>query len=178
MTHVNLNTAAQVTVETMQAEIGRHLKNSLGKDAEHASIYDWRMSLSLALRDLVVDPWFESTRRTYEAQGKRVYYLSMEFLIGRLIEDVAVNLQVEDIARDAMHNLGQDYESVVADEPDAALGRAPVGPGGMSAAGGCGGHDRQYIPGNPRPVPDHICSRGDDHVRPDPVRYQPHYQRG
>ncbi len=127
MTHVNLNTAAQVTVETMQAEIGRHLKNSLGKDAEHASIYDWRMSLSLALRDLVVDPWFESTRRTYEAQGKRVYYLSMEFLIGRLIEDVAVNLQVEDIARDAMHNLGQDYESVVADEPDAALGNGGLG---------------------------------------------------
>ncbi len=127
MSHLTPNHIPQLCVDVLQAEISRHLKNSLGKDAEHASIYDWRMSLSLALRDLVVDPWFASTRRTYEAQAKRVYYLSMEFLIGRLIEDVAVNLQVEDLARDAMRNLGQDYERVVADEPDAALGNGGLG---------------------------------------------------
>lgn len=116
-----------VDSETLKDEIVRHLKYSLGKDAEHASTYDWRMSLSLALRDLVVDPWFESTRRTYEAKGKRVYYLSMEFLIGRLIEDVAVNLQMETVAADAMESLGQDYEKIVSDEPDAALGNGGLG---------------------------------------------------
>lgn len=121
------NNISPVSVDLLQTQISNHLKNSLGKDAKHASVYDWRMSLSLALRDLVVDPWFESTRQTYEAQGKRVYYLSMEFLIGRLIEDVAVNLQVENIARDAMSQLGQDYERVVADEPDAALGNGGLG---------------------------------------------------
>ncbi|WP_298836972.1 glycogen/starch/alpha-glucan phosphorylase [uncultured Roseobacter sp.] len=114
-------------VSEFSAAILRHLKQSLGKDAPHASRYDWRMSLSLALRDMVVDPWFESTRRTYEARGKRVYYLSMEFLIGRLIEDVAVNLRMEDVARDAMTELGQDYALVVADEPDAALGNGGLG---------------------------------------------------
>lgn len=109
------------------AEILRHLKHSLGKDESHASLYDWRMSLSLALRDRVVDPWFESTRKTYEARGKRVYYLSMEFLIGRLIEDVAVNLGLETVAEQALEELGQDYAAVVANEPDAALGNGGLG---------------------------------------------------
>ncbi|MGC3937476.1 glycogen/starch/alpha-glucan phosphorylase [Roseobacter sp. EG26] len=116
-----------VSSQEFRAEILRHLKHSLGKDESHASLYDWRMSLSLALRDLVVDPWFESTRKTYEARGKRVYYLSMEFLIGRLIEDVAVNLGMEKVAEEALAALGQDYGTVVANEPDAALGNGGLG---------------------------------------------------
>ncbi|WP_300061238.1 glycogen/starch/alpha-glucan phosphorylase [uncultured Roseobacter sp.] len=116
-----------VTPQDLSAEILRHLKHSLGKDEGHAALYDWRMSLSLALRDRVVDPWFESTRKTYEAQGKRVYYLSMEFLIGRLIEDVAVNLGLDAVAEAALTELGQDYGAVVANEPDAALGNGGLG---------------------------------------------------
>lgn len=114
-------------VKTFQDGILRHLRTSLGKDADHASLYDWRMALSLTLRDLVVDPWFASTRKTYDTGSKRVYYLSMEFLIGRLIEDVAVNLGVDDIARTALQGLGQDYSRLVADEPDAALGNGGLG---------------------------------------------------
>lgn len=110
-----------------QVQILQHLKNSIGKDPAHASRYDWRMALALSLRDMVVEPWFESTRKTYAARGKRVYYLSMEFLIGRLIEDVAVNLGVEEMASEAMTALGQNYELVVADEPDAALGNGGLG---------------------------------------------------
>ncbi|MGZ2257369.1 glycogen/starch/alpha-glucan phosphorylase [Roseobacter sp. A03A-229] len=116
-----------VTPQDFSADILRHLKHSLGKDESHAALYDWRMSLSLALRDRVVDPWFESTRKTYEVQGKRVYYLSMEFLIGRLIEDVAVNLGLDEVAEAALADLGQDYAAVVANEPDAALGNGGLG---------------------------------------------------
>ncbi len=104
-----------------------HLRTSQGKDPDHASTYDWRMALSLALRDEVIEPWFASTRATYEAKAKRVYYLSMEFLIGRLIEDVATNLRLEDIAADAMKSLGLDYARIVSDEPDAALGNGGLG---------------------------------------------------
>ena len=113
--------------EALRAEILRHLRLSMGKDPDHASLYDWRMSLSLALRDQVVGPWFSSTRRTYEGRHKRVYYLSMEFLIGRLIEDVTINLDLEGPAREALAALGQDYDIVVADEPDAALGNGGLG---------------------------------------------------
>lgn len=111
----------------IRSEILHHLKYSLGKDEAHATVYDWRMSLSLALRDHVVDPWFNSTRKTYEAKGKRVYYLSMEFLIGRLIEDVMINLRLDEVAREAIESLGQDYDIVVHDEPDAALGNGGLG---------------------------------------------------
>ncbi|MEH6834877.1 MULTISPECIES: glycogen/starch/alpha-glucan phosphorylase [Falsihalocynthiibacter] len=118
---------SDVTVKDLREDIQKHLKLSIGKDAGHASLYDWRMSLSLALRDRVVEPWFASTRATYEGKHKRVYYLSMEFLIGRLIEDVTINLNVEDVARQALADLGQDYNAVVADEPDAALGNGGLG---------------------------------------------------
>ncbi|MDE0524755.1 MAG: glycogen/starch/alpha-glucan phosphorylase [Boseongicola sp.] len=116
-----------VDTESFRKGIAQHLRTSLGKDPEHATLYDWRMALSLTLRDLVVEPWFASTRQTYRAKAKRVYYLSMEFLVGRLIEDVTVNLGVETVAREAMEALGQDYSTVVADEPDAALGNGGLG---------------------------------------------------
>ena len=91
-----------IDISDLKSAILQHLKKSLGKDSYHATLYDWRMSLSLALRDLVVDPWFQSTRKTYDAAGKRVYYLSMEFLIGRLLEDVSINLGAETAARAAV----------------------------------------------------------------------------
>ncbi|MGL1920932.1 MAG: glycogen/starch/alpha-glucan phosphorylase [Hyphomicrobiales bacterium] len=116
-----------INAETLRAEILKHLKYSLGKDESHATAYDWRMSLSLAMRDLIVDPWFASTRKTYEAKGKRVYYLSMEFLMGRLIEDVAINLGLNEVAEQVMQSLGQEYNKIVADEPDAALGNGGLG---------------------------------------------------
>jgi starch phosphorylase len=123
----NQNERPHIDVVTLQKDIDRHLKYSLGKDAAHASLYDWRMSLSLAIRDRIVDPWFASTRRTYERQKKRVYYLSMEFLIGRLLEDAAVNLELDAVAREALGNFGVDYDAVVRDEPDAALGNGGLG---------------------------------------------------
>ncbi len=121
------NTTLQIDAKILRTEILRHLGHSLGKDQSHASLYDWRMSLSFALRDLVVEAWVASTRKTYETKAKRVYYLSIEFLIGRLIEDVAVNLGLDDVAREVVESLGLNYQAVVADEPDAALGNGGLG---------------------------------------------------
>ena len=118
---------SQTNPDMLATQIQMHLRNSLGKDPEHATTYDWRMSLALSLRDQIVEPWFNATRATYEEKAKRVYYLSMEFLIGRLIEDVAINLGIEEVSREAMQLLGQDYARVVADEPDAALGNGGLG---------------------------------------------------
>ncbi|GGB88346.1 alpha-1,4 glucan phosphorylase [Marivita lacus] len=112
---------------TMKTDILNRLKYSLGKDAENASTYDWRIALSLVLRDQMVETWFRSTRETYAASPKRVYYLSMEFLIGRLIEDMIANLRMEDTVKTAIAELGQDYDTIVHDEPDAALGNGGLG---------------------------------------------------
>ena len=111
----------------LRAAILRHLTFTLGKDPSHASVYDWRMALSYTLRDRIMRPWFDSTRRTYEAGLKRVYYLSMEFLIGRMLEDAAINLGLDDAVREVMADFGQDYGVLIEDEPDAALGNGGLG---------------------------------------------------
>ena len=116
-----------LTAPKLKAEILRHLTYTLGKDAAHASIYDWRMALSYAIRDQIMGPWFASTRKTWDTGHKRVYYLSMEFLIGRLLEDATINLGLRDIAEKAMAQLGQDFRTIVEDEPDAALGNGGLG---------------------------------------------------
>ncbi|QRZ14969.1 glycogen/starch/alpha-glucan phosphorylase [Paracoccus methylovorus] len=104
-----------------------HLTYTLGKDPDHAQILDWRLALSHAVRDRIVDRWVEATRATYRADAKRVYYLSMEFLIGRLLEDNIVNLQLADQAQAAMESFGLDYRGILLDEPDAALGNGGLG---------------------------------------------------
>ncbi|MEM6488227.1 MAG: glycogen/starch/alpha-glucan phosphorylase [Pseudomonadota bacterium] len=116
-----------VSADALRREIAYHLTYSIGKDPRAASLSDWRLALSRAIRDRVVEPWFATTRRTYEEDRKRVYYLSMEFLIGRLLEDAVTNLGLEDAAREAMAALGQDYDAAVKDEPDAALGNGGLG---------------------------------------------------
>jgi starch phosphorylase len=111
----------------MQEAILRHLGYTIGKDAGHATLHDWRLALSYAVRDRIVDSWFASTRATYEAGAKRVYYLSMEFLIGRLLGDALVNLRVDTEAKAAIEGLGLDFDAVIHDEPDAALGNGGLG---------------------------------------------------
>lgn len=116
-----------LTPKILQADVLRHLTSTLGKDVPNASVFDWRMALSYAIRDRIVDPWFTSTRRTWGEDRKRVYYLSMEFLIGRLLEDATVNLGLRDTAIEVMAGFGQDFREIVEDEPDAALGNGGLG---------------------------------------------------
>ena len=120
-------TDLSMTPSTLQASILRHLTFTVGKDAPHAVAHDWRMALSHAIRDQIVEPWFASTRRTWDEDKKRVYYLSMEFLIGRILEDATINLGLYDAASEAMAALGQDMRAVIDDEPDAALGNGGLG---------------------------------------------------
>jgi starch phosphorylase len=113
--------------QDVKADVLRHLTFTLGKDAPNASRYDWRMALSFAIRDRIVAPWFASTRKTWAEGRKRVYYLSMEFLIGRLLEDATINLGLRDVAAEVMADLGQDFRALIEDEPDAALGNGGLG---------------------------------------------------
>lgn len=117
----------RLTPTSLQADVLRHLTYTLGKDAPNASSYDWRMALSFAIRDRIVGPWFASTRRTWAEDRKRVYYLSMEFLIGRILEDATVNLGLREACEEAMAGFGQDFRALVEDEPDAALGNGGLG---------------------------------------------------
>jgi starch phosphorylase len=100
---------------------------AVGKDPEHATVHDWFFATALATRDRMVDAWMDSTRDIYNRDKKRVYYLSLEFLIGRLLADSLNNLQLMQPVRDALDELGVDAEAVFKAEPDAALGNGGLG---------------------------------------------------
>ncbi|MEL7025970.1 MAG: glycogen/starch/alpha-glucan family phosphorylase, partial [Pseudomonadota bacterium] len=113
--------------DALKASVLRHLTFSICKDADHATIYDWRLALSYATRDAVVEHWHRSTKQAADSKAKRVYYLSMEFLIGRLLEDAMVNLGIRDEAQNVCHDLGLNFDAVIHNEPDAALGNGGLG---------------------------------------------------
>jgi starch phosphorylase len=110
-----------LTVAGFKSDVLRHLTFSVGKDEVKASENDWRIALSYAIRDRIVEPWFASSRRTWTEDRKRIYYLSMEFLIGRILEDATVNLGLRDVAQEVMASYGFDFRKIVEDEPDASF---------------------------------------------------------
>lgn len=122
-----MNAVTPISADVLRDQIHRHLTYTIGKDKSHASTYDWRMAVSYAVRDLIVDSWFAATRKTYEAHGKRVYYLSMEFLIGRILDDALVNLGLHDQIEAVLAEDGIVLDDVIDDEPDAALGNGGLG---------------------------------------------------
>ncbi len=100
---------------------------ALGRDQRTASDRDWFEALALALRDRVVAHGLDSDDLTRAAGHKRVYYLSLEFLVGRLLVDTLTNLDMTGLTRAALGELGADFERVRAAEPDAALGNGGLG---------------------------------------------------
>ena len=99
----------------------------VGKDPQHATRHDWFFALALAVRDRLVDGWMTTTRTVYDADRKRVYYLSLEFLIGRLLVDSLRNLGLYETASGALEALGVNAQEVFTVEPDAALGNGGLG---------------------------------------------------
>lgn len=115
------------TVEGLKAEILRKLTYSLGKNPAVAKPHDWLTAAILAARDHVVDVWQGSTKKSYATGRKRVYYLSLEFLIGRSLADTLNNLGLTEPVMRAMRELGVDLTEIEMLEPDAALGNGGLG---------------------------------------------------
>ncbi|ESY71529.1 glycogen phosphorylase [Mesorhizobium sp. LNHC252B00] len=113
--------------ETLAAEVLMALKYRVGKDTTVATQYDWLTASIKVVRDRIVDRWMQATKEAYDQKEKRVYYLSLEFLIGRLMRDAFSNLGLMDNMREALSSLGVDLDLIAALEPDAALGNGGLG---------------------------------------------------
>jgi glycogen phosphorylase len=116
-----------ITPEALRTAILSKLAYAVGKDAAHAQDHDWYVATALAVRDQAVDRWIETTRHVYASRQKRVYYLSLEFLIGRLLGEYLCNLQLFETCRQALAGLDVDLERIRELEPDAALGNGGLG---------------------------------------------------
>jgi starch phosphorylase len=112
---------------TLAAEVLKALKYRVGKDTTVATQHDWLTASIKVVRDRIVDHWMQATKEAYDQQEKRVYYLSLEFLIGRLMRDAFSNLGLMDNMREALSSLGVDLDIIAALEPDAALGNGGLG---------------------------------------------------
>ncbi|MBL8578951.1 MAG: glycogen/starch/alpha-glucan phosphorylase [Mesorhizobium sp.] len=113
--------------ETLAPEILRALKYRVGKDTTVATPYDWLTASINVVRDRVIDQWIRSTKEAYDQKEKRVYYLSLEFLIGRLMRDAFSNIGLWEDMRVALKSLGVEIDVVAGLEPDAALGNGGLG---------------------------------------------------
>ena len=115
------------SVAQLDALILDVLRHRVGKDELAAKPHDWFNATVLALRDKIIDRWIASTRKTYEDKGKRVYYLSLEFLIGRLLRDALANMGLTRDMEKALREHGLDLSVLEDLEPDAALGNGGLG---------------------------------------------------
>ena len=115
------------TPEALQAEILERLAYSVGKDPIVARPHDWLKATIIAVRMHIIDEWMESSRETWRTTRKRVYYLSLEFLIGRLMRDAMNNLELMEPVQEALKRLNVDMGELMDLEPDAALGNGGLG---------------------------------------------------
>jgi starch phosphorylase len=113
--------------EDLKRSILKRLVYSVGKDTDYAVPHDWCVALTLAVRQRLMDRWMATTKEVYRTDVKRVYYLSMEFLIGRLLGDTMLNLGMVDLCRAALADLNVDLDEILSEEPDAALGNGGLG---------------------------------------------------
>jgi glycogen phosphorylase len=115
------------SVDALRRSISNRMMYGVGKDAVTARPHDWLHAAALAVRDRLVARWMKTTRLQYEQDVKRVYYLSMEFLIGRTFTNALLALGIYEPMREALAGLGVDMDMLVEMEPDAALGNGGLG---------------------------------------------------
>ncbi len=102
-------------------------KYVLGKDQYSATLHDNYLAIAYAIRDRIVDRWNRTQQGYHKKNVKRVYYLSMEFLIGRLMGNYMYNLGLEDETNSALDDIGLKLEEVREEEADAGLGNGGLG---------------------------------------------------
>ena len=105
----------------------RHLEYSLVKDTTNVQLWDLYYALGLSLRDKLIERWLRTQYEYRKQDVKKVFYLSMEFLIGRLLGNTLVNLDEYDNAYDLMKELGHSLEDIIEQEPDMGLGNGGLG---------------------------------------------------
>jgi starch phosphorylase len=117
----------ELALAEIKGAILAKLRLAIGKDAGMATKRDWYKAAALALRDRIVHRWLMAEKASYDAGRKRVYYLSLEFLIGRLFTDALNNMGLLPVFEAALGDLGVGLDDLRKCEPDAALGNGGLG---------------------------------------------------
>lgn len=114
-------------VEALKRSISNNLRYRSAKIPLTATRGDWLLAAELAVRNRLVERWMKTARAYYEQNSKMVYYLSMEFLIGRTFHNALQALDISEDMKTALQELAVDMEEISNHEPDAALGNGGLG---------------------------------------------------
>ncbi len=121
----NARTASDA--DALKRSFADHLQYSQGKDEHTATPMDRYFAAAYAVRDRMMRRWIQTQQTYYKRDAKRVYYLSLEFLMGRLMENNLINLGLQQNMKAALSDLGLDLSDLLAQEPDAGLGNGGLG---------------------------------------------------
>ena len=114
-------------VESLQEAFIDHLEFSLAKDKYSATQLDYFKALALTIRDRLFEKWIETQQSYYDQDAKRIYYISMEYMLGRTVDNALMNLGLWDEMKKALYELGLDMEELLAYQCDAGLGNGGLG---------------------------------------------------
>ncbi|XP_062868286.1 glycogen phosphorylase, muscle form [Trichomycterus rosablanca] len=114
-------------VADLKNNFNRHLHFTLVKDRNVSTKRDYYFALANTVRDHLVGRWIRTQQHYYEKDPKRVYYISLEFYMGRTLQNTMVNLGLENACDEAVYQLGLDMEELEDIEEDAGLGNGGLG---------------------------------------------------
>ena len=118
---------ARNSVQELRNSFQHHLRRTLAKDRYTATNRDRYYAFALAVRDRLIERWIATQQMHHNRQVKRIYYLSLEFLIGRMLEHNVMNLRLEEACRQAMAEVGLEWDDLLDQEVDAGLGNGGLG---------------------------------------------------
>ena len=127
MAHSNYELYKGMDKDSIKMDFQRHLRHTLAKDHFSATDWDYYRSVVFSVLDRLHDRWLETQRQYYEQDVKRVYYISMEYLIGRLLDNALINLGMQGEVKEALEELELDYDQIRNSEWDAGLGNGGLG---------------------------------------------------
>ncbi|EQA46425.1 putative glycogen phosphorylase [Leptospira broomii serovar Hurstbridge str. 5399] len=118
---------SKINEKLLRRSIARRLEYDLGKYKRTIRNQDLYQALALSIRDILISRWNEFQDSVRSVRGKRVYYISMEFLIGTLLESNLINLGLKDLTTKVLRDFGYNMGKIAAEEHDAALGNGGLG---------------------------------------------------
>ncbi len=113
--------------EAFKASLSARLKRQYGKDISQATKHDLFDAVAASAMEIITENWMKTRKANFEKQGKRMYYLSAEFLMGRALSNNLINTGIMEGVKDVLNDLGIDYNMVEEQEPDAGLGNGGLG---------------------------------------------------
>ena len=116
-----------MTADDIRRGFLNNLEYNIAKDKYSLTPYDQFLSMSYTVRERLIERWIASRQQYHQGNVKRIYYLSMEFLLGRLLGDNIMNLQLTEACEQTARDLGLEMEEILDQEHDAGLGNGGLG---------------------------------------------------